>query len=143
MAEESGRKQRGRPFKPGESGNPAGRPKGSGLAGELRRAIATDAPDILAALIEQAKAGDVQAARVLLDRILPTLKAESLPVHLPGLARGALAERAQAALQAAGEGDIGPDTAAALVGAVATLARIHELDEIERRIAALEERNES
>jgi Family of unknown function (DUF5681) len=28
-AETAGRKQRGQPFKPGQSGNPAGRPKGS------------------------------------------------------------------------------------------------------------------
>lgn len=146
MAEESGRKQRGtgRPWPKGTSGNPKGRPKGSGLAGELRKAIASDAGHIVAAMIERAKEGDVQAARTLLDRILPAYKPESAPVHVPGLAdAGTLAERAQAALQAAGEGDIGPDTAAALVGAVATLARIHELDEIERRIAALEARNES
>lgn len=135
-------KQAGGRFRKGQSGNPKGRPPGSGLAGELRRAIATDAPDILAALIEQAKAGDVQAARVLLDRILPSLKPESAPVHVPGLAdAGSLAERAESVLQAVGAGDVPPDVAAALVAAVGALARIHELDEIERRIATLEERH--
>ncbi|MEB2316308.1 MAG: DUF5681 domain-containing protein [Xanthomonadaceae bacterium] len=142
MAEESGRKQRGtgRPWPKGVSGNPAGRPKGSGLAGELRKAIAVEAGDILAALIERAKAGDVQAARALLDRIVPSLKPESAPVHVPGLAdAGSLAERAESVLQAVGAGDVPPDVAAALVAAVGALARIHELDEIERRIATLEE----
>lgn len=144
MAEESGRKQRGtgRPWPKGTSGNPKGRPKGSGLAGELRKAIAVEAGDILAALIERAKAGDVQAARALLDRIVPSLKPESAPVHVPGLAdAGSLAERAESVLQAVGAGDVPPDVAAALVAAVGALARIHELDEIERRIATLEERH--
>lgn len=141
-ADSSRRKQRGRPWPKGVSGNPAGRPKGSGLAGELRKAIAVEAGDILAALIERAKAGDVQAARALLDRIVPSLKPESAPVHVPGLAdAGSLAERAESVLQAVGAGDVPPDVAAALVAAVGALARIHELDEIERRIAALEERH--
>jgi len=101
-----------------------------------------EAGDILAALIERAKEGDVQAARALLDRILPSLKPESAPVHVPGLAdAGSLAERAESVLQAVGAGDVPPDVAAALVAAVGALARIHELDEIERRIAALEERH--
>lgn len=139
-ADSSRRKQRGRPWPKGVSGNPAGRPKGSGLAGELRKAIAVEAGDILAALIERAKAGDVQAARALLDRIVPSLKPESAPVHVPGLAdAGSLAERAESVLQAVGAGDVPPDVAAALVAAVGALARIHELDEIERRIATLEE----
>lgn len=141
-ADSSRREQRGRPWPKGVSGNPAGRPKGSGLAGELRKAIAVEAGDILAALIERAKAGDVQAARALLDRILPSLKPESAPVHVPGLAdAGSLAERAESVLQAVGAGDVPPDVAAALVAAVGALARIHELDEIERRIATLEERH--
>jgi len=144
MAEESGRKQRapGKPWPKGTSGNPKGRPKGSGLAGELRKAIASRADDIVAALVGKALEGDVSAARALLDRVLPSLKAEAAPVHVPGLAgAGSLAERAESVLQAVGAGDVPPDVAAALVAAVGALARIHELDEIERRIATLEERH--
>ncbi|WP_289445677.1 hypothetical protein, partial [Klebsiella pneumoniae] len=87
-------------------------------------AIAADAPDIVQALINQAKAGDVQAARVLLDRIVPTLKAEAQAVEVRGLASGSLADRARAALDAAAGGRLAPDTAAGLVSAVGTLARV-------------------
>lgn len=125
-------------FKPGQSGNPKGRPKGSGLAGTLRRAIAEDAAEIIKTLIEQAKSGDVQAARVLLDRIVPALKAEAAAVEVPGLAAGGLRERAQAVLDAAASGELAPDTAAGLVAAVGTLARVAEIDELEARISALE-----
>lgn len=126
-------------FKPGQSGNPNGRPKGSGLAGTLRKAIANDAADIVQTLIEQAKGGDVQAARVLLDRIVPALKAEAQAVEVPGLAAGGLRERAQAVLDAAATGELAPDTAAGLVAAVGALARVVEINELDVRIAALEQ----
>lgn len=129
-------------FKPGQSGNPAGRPKGSGVAGKLRKAIEAEAPQIIEALIAQARGGDVTAARILLDRVLPSLKAETAPVTIPGMDAGSLSERAQAALDAAERGEVAPDTAAALVGAVGGLARIIETSELEQRITALEKQHE-
>lgn len=125
-------------FKPGKSGNPNGRPKGSGLAGTLRKAIADDAAEIIRTLIEQAKTGDVQAARVLLDRIVPSLKAQAQAVEVPGLAAGGLRERAQAVLDAAATGELAPDTATGLIAAVGALARVMEVDELEARITVLE-----
>jgi hypothetical protein len=68
-------------FKPGSSGNPAGRPKGSGYA-HLRAQIAAAAPEIVNTLIEAAKAGDSRAARLLLERVVPPLKAESDTLEL-------------------------------------------------------------
>ncbi|MHA7833473.1 MAG: DUF5681 domain-containing protein [Algiphilus sp.] len=139
-AETSGGKQRGRPFQPGQSGNPAGRPKGSGPSARLRDAIHKEAPDIIAALVKKAKEGDAAAARVLLDKVLPGLRSEAAPVAVPDMDAGSLTERAQAALNAAARGELPPDTAAQLVGAVGALGRLTEIDEIERRLAALEEK---
>lgn len=104
----------------------------------VRAAIAKDVPDIIRKLAELARDGDVAAARVLLDRVLPTLKAEALPVLVPGLDAGSLAERAQAAIDAAGRAKLSPDTAAALVAALGALAKVREADEIEARLTALE-----
>jgi hypothetical protein len=141
-ADRSRTKQRGKPWPKGTSGNPDGRPPGSGPAAAVRRAIADDVPEIIARLAELAKGGDVQAARVLLDRVVPTLRAEAVAVTVPGLDAGSIAERAQAALEAAGRGEMSPDTSAALVGALASLARIKETTELEARIAALEAHRE-
>jgi hypothetical protein len=61
----------GRPFKPGQSGNPSGRRKGTvSVAACLKRLLSKpDAEKICRKLIEQAKAGDLQAVRLLLDRL--------------------------------------------------------------------------
>jgi len=126
-------------FIKGQSGNPQGRPKGSGLSAQLRAAIEQDAPSIIKAMIEQAKAGDMQAAKVLLDRVLPALKPESQAIHLPELvAAPTLADKAKAAIDAAGAGDIAPSAASDMVSAIAGLAKIIETTELQKRLEALE-----
>lgn len=126
-------------WKPGESGNPQGRPKGSiNAATRLRQMI--DTTQILKRLQEAALGGDVQAARTLLERALPVYRASAAPVELPGLAdAAALTDKAQAVLAAIAEGTIPPDLGAQLVTAIGTVARVAEVDELARRIAALEE----
>jgi Family of unknown function (DUF5681) len=57
-------------FKPGQSGNPNGRPKNKTTATLIRKSIAYDLPDIIKALITKAKDGDVAAAKVLFDRVI-------------------------------------------------------------------------
>ena len=126
-------------FIKGQSGNPQGRPKGSGLSAQLRAAIEQDAPSIIKAMIEQAKAGDMQAAKALLDRVLPALKPESQAIHLPELvAAPTLAEKARAAIDAAGAGAVSPSAASDLVSAIAGLAKIIETTELQKRLEALE-----
>jgi hypothetical protein len=124
-------------WKPGQSGNPRGRPKGTGEVGKLRTAIAEALPDILAGLIEKAQAGDVQAARLLLERTLPAVKPTELPMAVP-LQGETLTDQGRAVLRLLAEGALGPGQAAALLGAIGTLARVVELDELARRIDALE-----
>lgn len=126
-------------FQKGQSGNPAGRPKGSlGMAGKLRAAIQADAEQIIQSLIAQAKEGDTTAAKILLDRICPALKPEAQAVELEQLATGGLVEKAEAVLAAAGAGELAPDVAAQLVQSVATLARVAEIDQLQQRLDALE-----
>ena len=123
----------------GMSGNPAGRKPGSGVAGKLRAAIAADVPDILKGLATAAKAGDVGAARLLLERVLPALKSveEPTPVDLPG---ATLADQGRAALSAMASGHLAPAQGAALLASLASLAKLVETDELAARVAALEAR---
>ena len=126
-------------FKKGVSGNPAGRPKGSGLAGRLRKVIADDADEILQSVITQAKGGDLAAAKILLDRIVPPLKPEAQAVQIAELSgSGDLVGKADAVIHAVGSGELAPDIAAQLISAVATLAKVIEIDQLQQRLEQLE-----
>jgi len=66
-------------FLPDQSGNPNGRPKGTGTIAKLREAIQDEIPEIIDALVAAAKSGDVSAAKILIDKVIPTLR----PVNSP------------------------------------------------------------
>jgi hypothetical protein len=129
-------------YQKGQSGNPSGKPKGAlSPSGRLRDAIAKDLPKILSALRDRALEGDVQAASLLLSRCLPPLRPESSTqaIKLSGVSLG---ERAEAIVKAAVDGELPTNAAAELMGVLGGQAKILETIELERRIAALEERNE-
>lgn len=135
------RKRPGR-WKPGESGNPAGKPKGSGEVAKLRAAIADRVPELLAAMMARALDGDVGAARLLLERTIAPLKAIEPPQPLT-LPDGTLTEQGRAVLASVASGELAPGQGAALVGAIGALARVTEIDELAERVAALEKKNVS
>jgi len=129
-------------WRKGQSGNPKGRPPGSGEVARLRAAIAEHVPTIITRLVERATMeGDTQAARLLLERVLPPVKAVALPEPLPLPAVGSLAERAEAVLAALAAGQASPDAAETALAGLAAVARLRAIDDLERRIAALEERS--
>lgn len=119
-------------FSAGQSGNPKGRRPGSlTKLGKIRQGLETALPEILDALITSAKAGDPISARLILDRVLPPLKAEtrqsmSMPVDPDGI------------LAATANGQIGLDQAVAVMNLVATRIKIFEAQELISRIEALE-----
>lgn len=132
---------RGKPFRPGESGNPAGKPPGTGKIEPLRAAIREHVPEIIKAMVTQAKAGDVGAAKLLLERTLPPVKPvqEPAPVALEG---ATLTEKAGSILDAVSTGRLSVSDAKALLEALAAVAKIAEVDELTRRIEVLETTHE-
>lgn len=129
-------------WKRGESGNPAGRPKGiPNPQARLRKMI--DAEAIVKKLEAKALSGDVQAARTLLERALPVYRAAAEPVQVQGMGGAeTLTDKARVVLEAVADGRVPPDIGAQLVTAIGTVARVAEVDELLRRIEALEKRNE-
>lgn len=91
-------------------------------------------------LTTAALAGDVQAARLLLERALPPIKPVEQSQHL-SLPDGTLTDQGRAVLAAVAAGELAPGQGAALLGAIGTLARVSEVDELARRIEVLEEKN--
>ena len=134
------KKKRGS-WKPGQSGNPAGRPPGVGEVSKLRAAIGERVPELLAAMMNKALEGDVGAARLLLERAIAPLKGieQAVTLQLPN--NGTLTAKASAVLSAAAAGDLAPGQAAQLIAALGTLAKITEVDELAARIALLEQQH--
>ena len=119
-----------------------GRPPGRGPVAELRATLAPDLDKIIDALRTQALAGDAQAIRIILDRVLPVLRPVDMPTTLALPADGTLAEQARAVVQAAADGDLAPAQAAQIITALGGVAKIIETTELMRRIEALEARNQ-
>jgi hypothetical protein len=65
-------------FKPGQSGNPSGRPQGIiDKRTELRNLLELHAKEIVEKLVESAKAGDPTALRLCVERLIPRVKSDA------------------------------------------------------------------
>lgn len=131
----------GKPFPKGVSGNPKGRPSGSrhGASLALDALAAGEANDILDAMVERAKGGDVSAATLILSRAWPQRKGRPTPLNLPPVKTAAdLTAATSAVIEAMANGTLTPEEAQQ-VSAVLTVHRtaLETLD-LEARIAALE-----
>ena len=128
-------------FQPGQSGNPKGRPKDKTPATLLRKSIAEAMPEIILTLIEQAKVGDVAAAKVLLDRCCPVLKPQAMPVNIP--IGATLPETGGNVVDATLNGSIAPDIGSMLIRALAEQGKLIELQELTERLQRIENQLES
>lgn len=123
-------------FVKGQSGNPAGRPKG--LNGQLRDALNDHGQEVIDKIIEAAKDGDMAALKMCLDRLVPPLRPTSKPVNIDLPEDLGLAATSRHLLEAAANGKVEPDIAAQLINSLASLARITEITELDERIKQIE-----
>ena len=128
-------------FQKGTSGNPSGRKPGASRAAKLLEAIESDIPEIIKSLAKAAKSGDVSAAKLLLDRSVPTLKPLTPATEIQGLREVSLIDRGTSVVNALADGEIAPEQAQSILQSLASLARIQELDDIEKRLTELEKLN--
>jgi hypothetical protein len=129
-------------FKPGQSGNPAGKPKGTRNATTLALEALLDgqASALTQKAINLALAGDMAALRLCLDRILPPRKDSPVAFDLPDMKTLNDAVPAMGALvKAVGQGDLTPTEAGEMTKMVQAFAKIIETAELEERVRTLEE----
>ncbi len=128
-------------FQKGESGNPAGRPRGirdqrTLLAEQL---LEGDTDAIVRKAIELAKAGDSTALRLCIERICPNLRQRPVMFELPPMQRAADAAAGMAAIaQGLAEGSVTPGEAADLAKVVQTFATTLDITDIEERLTRVE-----
>lgn len=89
-------------------------------------------------LVAKAKEGDSQAARLLLERVLPPIKPTEQAVSLSLPQGESITAQGVAIVQAVADGTLAPSQGAALLTGLGALARIKEIDELTARITALE-----
>lgn len=127
-------------WKKGESGNPKGRPPGIvDKRASLRKAFESEGKAVAERCIAAALDGDVQAMRIVLERLAPPLKARVEPVEFDLDTDGSYTDQARQIMRAVSEASVPPDVGRMLIDGIAAVARVDELDEIRKRIEALEE----
>src|SRR5262249_52422680 len=141
-AEKTAPIQRGRPFEPGKSGNPKGRPKGArNRVTVLAEALLDDeAEAVIRKLIEKAKEGDTTAMRLCLERLIAPRRGRPVAFQLPTKIETA-ADAARASSMVLAEcaaGNLSPSEASEIMALISSHMRVLEVTEIEARLTALE-----
>jgi hypothetical protein len=134
-------KQRGRPFAKGESGNPAGKPRGARHKATLAAEVLFDgeAEGLTRKAIELALGGDAMALRLCLERILPVRRERPVHFDLPPLQSAADAGAGLAAITAAvAAGELTPGEARELAQLVDAFVKALERTDFEQRLRVLE-----
>jgi hypothetical protein len=135
-------------FKKGQSGNPAGRPRGSRNRKTLllQQLLDDEGEGLVRKAVELALSGDPTALKLCIDRVVAPRRERAVAIAVPKLKSAAeLAPTMGAVLGAAADGRLTPAEAQGLAQAVATAMQAIEvhvtarrIDEIEKQLAAAE-----
>jgi hypothetical protein len=128
-------------FQKGESGNPAGRPRGSlnRTTVLMQSLLEANAEAIARKAIDLATGGDLTAIRICFDRLVPARKHEPIALELPRLDTAADTVTAASTIVAAvAAGELAPSEAADIAKAVDIYVRALATQQFEERLAKLE-----
>jgi len=129
-------------FRKGQSGNPFGKAKGT----KNRTTIAAEKllqgglDNICLRLIEEALKGNLQAIKLVLDRVLPSRRDRVVDIELPKLQTTEEAVKAMSTIiEAINRGKITPNEGEAISRVVDAFVKVIQVHEIEKRISILEQ----
>ena len=129
----------GRRFEPGNPGRPKGARNKTTLA--IEALLDGEGEALTRKAIELAKAGDMQALRLCMERLCPPRKDRPISFALPKVETVADAVKANASILAAvANGDITPGEAAEVGKLLEMFARTVEVAELEERLTKLEQK---
>jgi hypothetical protein len=125
-------------FPQGVSGNAAGRPRGiPDRRVQFRDLLDSRAAEIVQTVIDAALGGDMTAAKMPIDKIVPNRRYSDMPVPLDPNS-DSLGARADAAICAMVSGAITPSRAEHVTGALLNMAKIREVSDLVARIERIE-----
>jgi len=128
-------------YKPGQSGNPTGRPKGARNRATVaaETLLEGEAETITRKCVDLALEGDHVALKLCLSRILPVKRERAIELDLSALQGSLDSLRAIATvLEAVGCGAISPSEGQAVASLLETHRRTFEVEELQHRIELLE-----
>jgi hypothetical protein len=125
-------------WKKGESGNPHGKAPGKTPRGKFREQVDAALPGIVQGLVDLALNGDIAAAKIILDKCIPSLKPTADPVPLALGKDGSLSAQGQQVIAATAAGIVASDDAQAVMALLVAQSRLVEQSEIASRLDAIE-----
>ena len=120
----------------------SGRPKSSdnSLIKKLREQLSVNSDALISKAVEQALEGDSQMLKFCLDKLLPSLKPVEMPMEATGIdVQGSLVDQSRQALTAILDGQLTATEGLQVQASIAALAKMVEFEQLETRIAALEQ----
>jgi hypothetical protein len=129
-------------WKKGQSGNPAGMPKGTRHRATVlaEKLMEDDAEDIVRAVVSAAKAGDPTAMRLCVERLVPVRKGRPISFDLSPVKTAADVAVAVGELsRTMAAGELTTDEASAAAAVIEMHRRAIETSDIELRLQKLEE----
>jgi hypothetical protein len=128
-------------FRPGKSGNPAGRPKGRKNRATLicQALLEGEAERIARAVVDKALAGDPACLRLCLERLLSPLKERPITIPMPTVSSATDVPSAiSAVLGSVTQGDLLPSEGAELATLIDTYRKAVEIEDLTNRVRNLE-----
>jgi hypothetical protein len=127
------------PFRPGQSGNPAGKPKGPHkTTRDLRKIVNAATPAFARQVIKQVKAGDPHSQMLFAGHLLTKTKINPEPVEVPKPQTAAeAAEQAAEVYAGVAKGEIDFDTAQTMLASLHGFTGALNVMELERQIGEL------
>jgi len=128
-------------FQKGQSGNPAGRPRGSRNKTTvlMQNLLEGEAEEIARKVIDMAKAGDMGAIRVCMDRLASIRRKDPIAFELPPVDKARDSVKAVAAVVAAvAAGDLTTSEAAEVAKIIDIYVRTLAATDFEERLQKLE-----
>lgn len=129
-------------FAPGQSGNPAGKAKGTiNKRTQLVKLLEPHASDLINKAVELAKSGDVNALRLCIERLIPKVSSEAITMSLPNVdytkAPALLALGAEI-IRAIADQELTPEQGRTLASIIDAQRKTIETGELANRIEEIE-----
>jgi hypothetical protein len=127
-------------FKPGQSGNPLGRTKGSPSLRWFKEHIKNREVEIIDRVVDLAISGNSTAMELVVTRMVPAYQPTDDHVEVEGYNEAKTrSDKAKIISDGIGSGKVTPNQGAIMMTVLEKSAKIQEVDDLEARMKAIEE----